>query len=89
MPEAPSGLLPFLGIHEGKAYYLLYNGILGDLRSEGGNVLTPSILAYLLEQYPHDGPKVIYGEAMQWLGEAGLSAERIEFRQIPYDIPTR
>ena len=79
---------PFLGIHEGTAYYLLYNGILGDRSPQGGNVLTSSILAHLLEQYPHDGAKVIYGETTR-LGETRLRAEGIEFRQIPYDIPTR
>jgi adenine-specific DNA-methyltransferase len=82
------GLYPFLGIHQGTAYYLLYNGILGDRTPQGGNVLTSSILAHLLEQYPHDGAKVIYGETTR-LGDARLRAEGIEFRQIPYDIPTR
>ena len=82
------GLYPFLGIHEGTAYYLLYNGILGDRTPQGGNVLTSSILAHLLAHYPHEGAKVIYGETTR-LGEARLRAEGIEFRQIPYDIPTR
>jgi adenine-specific DNA-methyltransferase len=31
---------PFLGVKDGVAYYLLYNGILGDRRPAGGNVLT-------------------------------------------------
>src|ERR1019366_8845612 len=31
---------PFLGRQNGTAYYLLYNGILGDKRPNGGNVLT-------------------------------------------------
>jgi adenine-specific DNA-methyltransferase len=79
---------PFLGIHQGTAYYLLYNGILGDRTPQGGNMLTSSILAHLLEQYPHVGARVIYGETTR-LGEARLRAEGIEFRQIPYDIPTR
>ena len=50
---------PLLGIHEGTASYLLYNGILGDRRPQGGNVLTRSTLSQLP---PHPGPKVIYGE---------------------------
>ena len=29
-----------LGVHNDTAYYLLYNGILGDKRPSGGNVLT-------------------------------------------------
>src|SRR5206468_3474485 len=51
---------PLIGIHNGTAYYLLYNGILGDKRSDSGNVLTARALA---ELPPHDGQKVIYGEA--------------------------
>jgi len=71
-----------LGIHSGTAYYLLYNGILGDKRPQGGNVLTGPILD-LLPAY--DGPKVIYGEATRF-GEQRLTSEGIIFKQIPYDI---
>lgn len=80
--------LPFLGEHAGKAYYLLYNGILGDRRPEGGNVLTAAVLAQLLALHPHPGRKVIYGE-MTRLGAARLVAEDIEFKQIPYDVRVR
>ena len=31
---------PVLGVHDGHAYALLYNGVLGDRRPRGGNVLT-------------------------------------------------
>ena len=79
---------PFLGEHAGKAYYLLYNGILGDRRPEGGNVLTGAVLAQLLTLHPHSGRKVIYGE-MTRLGTARLLAEDIEFKQIPYDVRVR
>lgn len=76
---------PLLGVHNGTAYYLLYNGILGDRRPQGGNVLTGPILAELPE---HDGPKVIYGESCR-LGGARLQSEGITFKQIPYDVRTR
>lgn len=76
---------PFLGVHNGTAYYLLYNGILGDRKPNGGNVLTSSILAHLDGEYPHDGPRVVYGERTI-LGEARLREARIIFKQIPYDI---
>lgn len=79
---------PFLGEHAGKAYYLLYNGILGDRRPQSGNVLTAAVLARLLEQYPYSGRKVIYGE-MTRLGTARLVAEGIDFKQIPYDVRVR
>jgi adenine-specific DNA-methyltransferase len=31
-------------VHEGRAFYLLFNGILGDRRPAGGNVLTSAVL---------------------------------------------
>jgi adenine-specific DNA-methyltransferase len=75
----------FLGEHKGTGYYLLFNGVLGDERKTGGNVLTRRRLRSLPK---HDGPKVIYGEACD------LSAEQlreldIAFRQTPYDIKAR
>lgn len=76
---------PLLGIHHGTAYYLLFNGILGDKRPEGGNVLTSRVLADLP---PHDGPKVIYGESSRF-GPERLQLERITFKQTPYDIKAR
>lgn len=77
---------PFLGSKDGVAFYLLYNGVLGDMRPEGGNVLTPKLLQNLLEQYPHDGPKTIYAEAMIGLDPLELRAKQVTFKQIPYDI---
>lgn len=82
--EAPPAS-PLLGLHEGKAFYLLYNGILGDKKPDGGNVLTSRILKSLP---PHDGPKVIYGEASR-LGAERLRAENVTFKQTPYDIKAR
>lgn len=79
---------PLLGIHNGTAYYLLYNGILGDRRPQSGNVLTSAVLAHLEEAFPHDGPRVIYGETTR-LGEARLREAGIMFKQIPYDIKAR
>lgn len=76
---------PFLGVHGGTAYYLLYNGILGDKRPQGGNVLTQAVLQQLKADFPHDGPKLIFGELSR-LGPARLAAEQITFRQIPYDL---
>lgn len=76
---------PFLGSHEGIGYYLLFNGILGDKRPNGGNVLTSKILARLTQ---FDGPKVIFGEGCR-LGQERLEREGITFRQIPYEIQAR
>ena len=79
---------PLLGVHEGTAYVLLYNGILGDRRPAGGNVLTANVLAHLDALFTHTGPRVIYGETTR-LGEARLREAGIAFKQIPYDIKAR
>lgn len=75
---------PFLGIHNGTAYYLLYNGILGDRRPQGGNVLTSKVLNELPDITEHE-KIVIYGESSR-LGEARLKQHNITFKQIPYDV---
>ena len=85
IPYIGSATSPFLGEHEGDGYYLLYNGILGDLSADGGNVLTGRILASLPD---HNGQKVIFGESCRLSAER-LLAERIVFRQIPYEIKAR
>jgi adenine-specific DNA-methyltransferase len=79
---------PLLGVHEGTAVYLLYNGILGDRRPQGGNVLTGPLLAKLDGFAPPAGPRVIYGESCR-LSPARLKALGIAFKQIPYDIRAR
>jgi len=84
--QAASGPLPLLGVHDGTAYYLLFNGILGDRRPASGNVLTTAVLQALTERCGHDGPKVIYGEACR-LGDARLRAEGIVFKQLPHAVP--
>jgi adenine-specific DNA-methyltransferase len=76
---------PLLGIHNGTAFYLLYNGILGDKTPEGGNVLTAKTLAKLPK---HKGQKIIYGEASR-LGAARLKELNIIFKQTPYDVKAR
>jgi adenine-specific DNA-methyltransferase len=76
---------PLLGVHNNVAYYLLYNGILGDKRPAGGNVLTSNVFDSLEK---HDGDKVIYGETCR-MGSSRLDAEKIIFKQTPYDIKGR
>jgi site-specific DNA-methyltransferase (adenine-specific)/adenine-specific DNA-methyltransferase len=73
---------PLLGVHDGVAVYLLYNGILKDRSADGGNVLTAPVLALLP---PHAGPKVIYAAANR-LGASRLQRERIVFKQTPYAL---
>jgi site-specific DNA-methyltransferase (adenine-specific)/adenine-specific DNA-methyltransferase len=72
---------PLLGAHEGRAIYLLYNGILGDLAEAGGNVLTGAVL----DRLPRfEGPKVIYAAANR-LGSLA-AREGIAFKQTPYAL---
>lgn len=71
-----------VGVHEGRAIYLLYNGILKDKSVNGGNVLTGPVLARLPK---HDGPKVIYAAACR-LGRARLARENIVFKHTPYAL---
>lgn len=82
IPKKASGKSPLLGIHNGTAIYLLYNGILGDKKPMGGNVLTRDVLSQLPA---HDGPKVVYGTGCR-LGESRLKRQNIIFRQIPYEV---
>ena len=78
----PKKKSPLLGIHEGRAIYLLYNGILDDLAVDGGNVLT----GVVLERLPkHAGPRVIYAAACR-LGTPRLNREGIVFKQTPYAL---
>jgi adenine-specific DNA-methyltransferase len=80
---------PFLGRHDGRGYALLYNGVLGDRRPQGGNVLTTATLALIREAGGGGaGPLTIYGEASR-LSEARLRTEGITFKQTPYDVKAR
>lgn len=83
----PSGT-PILGVHDGMAYALLYNGILGDRSVSGGNVLTTALLARLREASAWDGPMTVYGEWSK-LGAARLAEEDVIFKQTPYDVRAR
>ena len=76
---------PLLGAHNGTAYYLLYNGILGDKTLAGGNMLTMKVLAGLPK---HDGPMVIYGEGTNMTNDR-LRSLGIKFKKTPNDICVR
>ncbi|MBK1641281.1 site-specific DNA-methyltransferase [Chromatium okenii] len=87
-PAPASFTNPLLGIHNGVAYYLLYKDILGALRSAEGNLLTAAVLDWLKSLATHDGACVIYGDLTR-LGATRLAAERIVFKQLPYDVTGR
>ena len=72
---------PLIGVHEGRAIYLLYNGILKDRSVAGGNVLTGPVFD-LLPQFA--GPKVIYAAANRMGGRAARLG--LTFKQTPYAL---
>jgi len=89
--RAPDG--PLLGVREGVTVALLYNGVLGDKRPQGGNVLTRATLALIREALNQaapgfEGRLVVYGERSA-LSAATLEAEGIVFKQTPYDVRAR
>ena len=80
----------FLGVHDGVAYAMLYNGVLHDRSYAGGNVLTPKTMRIIREDIGEAkySRLVVYGECTK-MGAAKLREENVEFRQTPYDIVTR
>ena len=72
---------PLLGVHDGRAIYLLYNGILKDKSIAGGNVLTGPVFDSLPKFI---GQKVIYAAANRMGARA--SREGITFKQTPYEL---
>ena len=80
---------PLLGVHDGIAYVLLYNGILADRRPESGNVLTTGIWTDVRKLLPRERRgTVIYGEASRF-SAARLRDLKVTFKQIPYDVGMR
>ena len=84
---------PLLGVHDGEAVALLFNGVLGDRRPGGGNVLTHATLRLIRERVAEtapefDGSLTVYGERSR-LMPATLERERVAFRQTPYDVKAR
>ena len=89
-PWSGKGDSPLLGLCDDRAYALLYNGILGDKRPAGGNVLTRTTLARIRDeigriQADFNGPLTVYGEQSR-LTPATLDREGIVFKQMPYDV---
>ena len=82
LPDEADLSTPLIGTHDGRAIYLLYNGILKDKNPKNGNVLTREVLNMLP---PFDGAMVVYGTGCR-LSTATLRRERITFKQIPYEL---
>ena len=89
-PWNGKGDSPLLGLYGGQAYALLYNGILGDRRPSGGNVLMHATLDRIRQEIARsntgfDGKLTIYGEQSR-LTQTTLERENIVFKQMPYDL---
>ncbi len=89
-PFGGDGESPFLGVHDGVGYALLYNGILRDKKVNGGNVMTTATLSAIREQAPDgfDGKVVVYATGCRF-GEVRMQTENLEFKQLPYDCEDR
>jgi adenine-specific DNA-methyltransferase len=88
-PRAGTAESLFLGVHDGRGYALLYNGILGDKRPAGGNVLIRKTLGLIREAANgFSGPITVYGEASR-IGAAGMKDAGVTFKQTPYDVKAR
>ena len=84
---------PFLGVYQGRAVFLLYNGILKDKTDKGGNVLnarTLSILREALQQHMPDfeGAWAVYGARTRF-DKAQLAAKGLHFHQLPYELAVK
>ena len=82
---------PLVGVHNGKVFYLLFNGILGDKRPQGGNVLTSVMLKELpqLNEFVQAGLEIIvYGESCR-LASKKLAEHNITFKLIPHDVSAK
>ncbi|HMM44541.1 MAG TPA: site-specific DNA-methyltransferase [Candidatus Macondimonas sp.] len=80
---------PLLGIHAGRAVYLLYNGILKDRSDLGGNVLNQRTLALLNDAASgFAGPRVVYGARTRF-DKKRLAALGITFHQLPYELAVK
>jgi adenine-specific DNA-methyltransferase len=88
VPSDAPFVSPLLGIHAGTAFFLLYNGILGDKRPDGGNVLTGAVLKGLKGLLKEGIPMVVYGESCR-LGAQRLAEEGVTFKHLPYDVRAR
>ncbi len=85
-PYNGKGKSPFLGIHDGIGYALLYNGILQDKKTNGGNILTATTLAKIRKDAPAGfaGKVMVYANGCRF-GKARMQTENLECKQLPYD----
>ncbi len=85
LPRSRVPNTPLLGVHNGRAICLLYNGILKDKSPQGGNALTHETLAHIKEACGECARIVVFGTS-QRIAAARLKREGVTFKQIPYTL---
>jgi len=85
LPRSRVPNTPLLGVHNGRAVCLLYNGILKDKSPQNGNALTHETLAHIKEACGECSRIVVFGTS-QRIAAARLKRERVTFKQIPYTL---
>lgn len=75
---------PLVTIRDDEALYVLFNGVMGDKRPEGGNILTWDLLE-ALPDLDQERTNTIYADA-SLLDDAELRARGIVFKQLPHDL---
>lgn len=87
LPERVDGSTSLIGQHRDKLVYLLFSPAeQGFAREAAGNVLTPDALAALpAAPAGFEGERIVYAEGCTVTAER-LRAERVTFKQIPYQI---
>jgi adenine-specific DNA-methyltransferase len=90
LPEGEGEKTPLLGFFQGRAVFLLYNGILKDKSDVGGNVLNHRTLRLLDAATPPGfaGRRVVYG-ARNRFDKATLEKFGVTFHQLPYDLAAK
>lgn len=87
LPKSRVPNTPLLGVHNGRAICLLYNGILKDKSPQGGNALTHETLALIKEACAGEKySRILVFGTSQRIAAARLKREGVSFQQIPYSL---
>ncbi|MFT3793045.1 MAG: site-specific DNA-methyltransferase [Rudaea sp.] len=88
-PKRSAAKSPLLGVVNGTAVFLLYNGILADRSDAGGNVLNGRTLDVLREiAGDFAGPWVVYAARTRF-DKTRLNQLGIAFKQLPYELAVK
>ena len=83
LPKGAKG--PELGTNDDRRIFLLFNGVMGDRSTDGGNLLNRATLGACGGENTGSGPRTVYAEGCR-LSDATLQRLGITFKQLPYDV---